>query len=148
LFLHLSILQEPRNCNFNLGLISEELKEYAAAIEYFNKAIFYYTNSGSTEGVGIAQMEMGRVYYLQENYSQAEAALKLAESLLSKSNAKFRLAQTEDFLGDLKLSQKDEKQAVAYYTRSFQDYGSLRLTADEQRVMKKLKELEAKTSTH
>ncbi len=136
------------NCNFNLGLVCKELKEYPRAIDSFNKAIFYYTNSGSTEGVGIAQMESGRVYYLQGNYPQAESALKQAEYLLSKSNAKFRLAQTEDFLGDLKLFQKDKNQAISYYNSSIQNYESLKLNGDVQRVMKKLKDLKVRAKNN
>jgi len=132
------------NCNFNLGLVFKELKEYPRAIDFFNKAIFYYTNSGSTGGVGIAQMEFGRVYYLQGDYLQAESALKQAEYLLSKSNSKFRLAQTEVFLGDLKLSQNDEKEAILYYKRSIQNYKSLKLNGDVQKVMKKLKDLKVR----
>lgn len=133
------------NCSFNLGLLFKELKEYPGAIDSLNKAIFYYTNSGSTVGVGIAQMEIGRVYYLRRDYAKAESALKQAEYLLSKSNSNFRLAQTEDFLGDLKVSQKDKEQAISYYSLSLQKYNNLKLKADAKRVKKKLKELEVKT---
>ena len=86
-------------------------------------------------------MELGRIYYLQGNYSKAELALKQAEYLLSKSNAIFRLAQTQDYLGDLKDSQKDREQAISYYNRSIENYRRLKLKSDGERVMKKLKKV-------
>ena len=92
-------------------------------------------------------MQIGRVYYLRGDYAEAESALKQAEYLLSKSNSNFRLAQTEDFLGDLKVSQKDKEQAISYYSISLQNYNNLKLKADVERVKKKLKELEVKTKS-
>lgn len=129
------------NCNFNLALIHKKLKEYNKAIDALNKANFYFTSSSSTEGTGISQMELGRIYYLQGNYSKAELALKQAEYLLSKSNAIFRLAQAQDYLGDLKDSQKDREQAISYYNRSIENYRRLKLKSDEERVMKKMKKV-------
>jgi tetratricopeptide (TPR) repeat protein len=105
------------------------------------KASFFYTKSGSAVGTGIAQMELGNVYYLQKQYSKAESCLEQAEFLLKKGNDIFRLAQTFEYMGDLKAAQDKDEQAGEYYKRSIQNYKAIELIADENRVRSKLTKL-------
>lgn len=129
------------NCSFNLALVYQKRKKYDEAIEALNKACFCYTKSASTEGIGITQMEIGRTYYLQKHYAQAETSFKQAEFLLTESNAKFRLAQTQDLIGDLKVSQGQTEQAVAYYEKSIETYKGIKLSADADTIRNKLNKL-------
>jgi tetratricopeptide (TPR) repeat protein len=129
------------NCNFNLALVHKRLKEYDKAIDMLQKASFFYTKSGSAVGTGIAQMELGNVYCLQKQYSKAESCLEQAEFLLKKGNDIFRLAQTFEYMGDLKAAQDKDEQAGEYYKRSIQNYKAIELIADENRVRSKLTKL-------
>jgi len=61
--------------------------------------------------------------------------------LLTESSAKYRLAQTQDFIADLKVSQNNTEQAVIYYERSIETYQDIKLFADADRVKKKLNKL-------
>jgi len=129
------------NCHFNLALIHRKLKEYDKAIDMLKKASFFYTKSGSAVGTGIAQMELGNVYYLQKQYSKAESCLEQAEFLLKKGNDIYRLAQTLEYVGDLKAAQDKDEQAGEYYKRSIQNYKATGLINEENRVKRKLKKL-------
>jgi tetratricopeptide (TPR) repeat protein len=132
------------NCNHNLGILYKKSKNYNLAVAALEKAVYFFTKSASTEGVGIAQMELGRVYYLCKEYDKAEGSLKQAEFLLGETNASFHLAQTQDYIGDLRAAQKDFVQAATYYRVSVVNYRKLNLTADAERVTKKLKKLKNK----
>jgi tetratricopeptide (TPR) repeat protein len=131
------------NCNHNLGVLYKKSKNYNLAAAALEKAVYFFTKSASTEGVGIAQMELGRVCYLQKEYDKAEGSLKQAEFLLNEIKALYRLAQTQDYLGDLKAAQKDPIQAATYYRVSAANYRKLSLWTDAERISKKLEKLDS-----
>lgn len=130
--------------NYNLGLVYKESKDYDSAIEALRRAVFCFTKSASTEGVGITQMELGRIYYLRGEYDKADSSLKQAEFLLNETSALFRVAQIQDYLGDLSAVRKNSNQAASYYRISALNYQRLNLPAEAERVSKKLKKLKNK----
>lgn len=130
--------------NYNLGLVYKESKDYDSAIEALRRAVFCFTKSASTEGVGITQMELGRVYYLRGEYDKADSSLKQAEFLLNETSALFRVAQIQDYLGDLSAVRKNPVQAASYYRISAANYQRLNLPAEAERISEKLKKLKNK----
>jgi tetratricopeptide (TPR) repeat protein len=128
------------NCNFNLGIMSNKIKQYSEAEKYLIKSAYLFTKAASIQGVGIAQMELGRAYYFQGDYAKAELALMQAEYFLT-GNSKYRLAQTKEYLGDLKKAQKDNKESLVYYEASAELFEDIKLKADLALVQKKIKEL-------
>ncbi len=128
------------NCNFNLGLICIDLKQYSEAVEHLMKARDFYMQSESQTGVGIAQMELGRTFHYLQEYSEAQRCFEKAELLLAK-NSKHRLAQTKEYFGDMRVSQKQPEQAMKLYVAAADLYLEINSKKDEQRVRIKSKNL-------
>ena len=128
------------NCCFNLGIMSSGRKEYSDSIDYLNRALHAYTKAGSVEGVGIANMELGRCYFLMKDYDKSEMALNQACQFLN-GVSQFRLAQTKDYQGDLYTAKGDFAQALDCYKLSVELYKTTGLGANIAIEEEKIKNL-------
>jgi tetratricopeptide (TPR) repeat protein len=128
------------NCLYNMGITLQGTREYDKAIARLQDAVGAYTRSASVTGVGIANAELGRTYFLSGDLPKAEATLDLARSLLSKSQDLCRLAETEGYLADLKVSQGIRQQAIAHHQTAIRLYEQAKLgdrvRREEQRLQK------------
>ncbi len=131
------------NCYFNLGLMNKDLKEYANAVDYLNNALRAYTKAGSIDGVGIANMELGRCYYFMKDYDKAELALSQADQFL-KDTSQYRLAQTKDYQGDLNMVQGKLQKALDCYKISSELYKISGLNKDAANEEEKIKNISNK----
>jgi tetratricopeptide (TPR) repeat protein len=131
------------NCYFNLGIMCSGLKEYTDSIEYLNRALRAYTKAGSVEGAGIANMELGRCYFLMKDYDKAEITLSQAEHFLN-GVSQYRLAQTKDYQGDLYSAQDRLQQALDRYKISAELYKVIGMEGNWAIVEKKIKDLSNK----
>lgn len=131
------------NCYFNVGLVSSRQKKYSDSIDYLTRALRAYTKSGSIEGAGIANMELGRCYFLMKDYDKAEITLSQAEQFLG-GLSQFRLAQTKDYQGDLYAAQGKLQQASDCYKMSAELYKITGLDRDMAIEEEKIRNLNYK----
>ena len=88
-----------------LGVLSCQLKEFEASIDYFNKAISISPNPVFYYSLGVAYQELARL-------SEAE------QSYLSAIGKQPQYPEALYNLGNLKRAQGENLQAVAYYDRA------------------------------
>lgn len=131
------------NCLYNIGISLQEQKEYNKAILCFQNAIAIFTSSSSVGGVGIANMQLGRTYYLMGYFPKAEAALDLAKVMLTKCQDLARLAETESYLADLKAAQQDNPASLDHRNAAARLYDQAGL---KDRAAQELRKTQSKTN--
>jgi len=106
------------NCFFNSGFVWRKTEDHERAIACFREALLNFSSAGGLSGVGIAQKELGRSYFLQKKYPEADVCFTLAEDALNRAQAKGDLAELETFWGDLCVAQGRKKDAVRRFETS------------------------------
>lgn len=126
------------NCNFNLGIAFKNEGAYTEALEYLQKAMYSYTRSGSTGGIGIVQLMMGETYTLMKEFDQAKTVLEQAAFILEKTQSWDRLGETEDAFGDLYATIGDKSKAGEYYNKAINRFNELKLPNRANKIQEKL----------
>ena len=126
------------NCLFNLGILFRDQRLFDKSIDSLQEAIAAYTQSSSVTGVGIANMEMGRTYFMRGNNAKAETHFVTAQKLLTRSRNFRRLAQAEEYLAELKEAQGAMTEVIQYRESAVSHYEKVNLPADAARVRKLL----------
>lgn len=123
------------NCNFNLGLMNKRQKKLDVAIKYFEEASFYYMESGSASGAGMAKMELGNVSQTVDEGNKTFLLYGEARLLLAKSNKMARLAQLETYAGDFYIKKGQKEKARQAFSKALKIYKD----ADNKRYIKHIK---------
>tara|TARA_B110000196_G_scaffold312985_1_gene318981 strand:- start:1708 stop:2871 length:1164 start_codon:yes stop_codon:yes gene_type:complete len=130
---------EVGNCFYNRSLLKIDTGSGSAAILDLHEAIYNFTRSGSTGGVGMSHMTLGSTCLGLKKLDAAEIHLDLARFFNKRSNSQFRLAQTYMFLGNLAIAKEDSRVAVEYYSHSKRIYLELGLENDAKRISRLIK---------
>jgi tetratricopeptide (TPR) repeat protein len=113
------------NCLYNLGVLFQGQELFEKSIAYLQEAVAAYTRSSSLTGVGIANMEIGHSYFSSGDLAKAETHLVTAQKLLTQSGNLRRLAQTEDYLGNVKEAQGEIQESIQHRRKSVAHYEEL-----------------------
>jgi len=130
---------EVGNCFYNRSLLKIDQSSGNAAISDLHEAIYNFTRSGSTGGVGMSHTTLGSTFLDLKQLDAAEIHLDLARFFNKRSNSQFRLAQTYMFLGNLEVAKEEPEEAVEHYSHSKRIYLELGLENDAQRTSKLIK---------
>ncbi|AWG44728.1 XRE family transcriptional regulator (plasmid) [Priestia filamentosa] len=100
----------------NLGILSSYKKEYHQADLYLRTAINIYKSVGSKESeIMNVQVELARVYYLQEEYDKASS---ICHDVLQMEDVNKHTAQALELLGDICFKLSDIEDSLKHYNRA------------------------------
>lgn len=103
----------------NLGIIYWELNKRDEAFDFYDKAFKIREELGDEWGIGILYFNIGKCYFLEDNYDEALKALILAKEISGKtSNLKIEMYAT-DYLARLYKRQKDYTQSIEMLEKSY-----------------------------
>lgn len=129
------------NCSFNLGLKFKTSKKYKEALEYLEDASFYYMNSGSASGAGMAKMEQGMVYQELNQLDKTALLYDEARRLLTKTNKLARLAQLEYYAADFYVKTEQTEKARQALNKALDIYKKANNKRYIKYIEKRLKNL-------
>jgi tetratricopeptide (TPR) repeat protein len=129
------------NCNFNLGGLSRGSGDFGVAILHYEKASFFFMQSGSASGSGMSKMELGRTYIELDETEKAIALYDEARLLLKKTNSLDRLAQLYTYYADYYLDMNSKLNAKQYYLDALNIYKDSRNKKMIQKIERRLNEI-------
>jgi tetratricopeptide (TPR) repeat protein len=92
--------------------------------------------------LAIAHRALGVAHRLENKHAEAEARLKQALELFTKSGSRWQIGRTLFELGEIKLAQSGEKnKAIEYYSQALGSFEEIRAVPDADRTRKALNSL-------
>lgn len=108
------------NAYNGLGICQRELKNYDEAIGFFKKSLDNFKHTQNQERIAINLMNIGRTYFLKEDYKNSEKQLIASKNIFSSENIKNENSLIATyFLADLYNKVKEYEKSFRYSKESY-----------------------------
>lgn len=106
------------NSLLNSGMVYADLKEYARALELYERSIDKFTALNREDRIATAYTKIASLYLEQDKFFDAKTYLDNALSIHSKNNFTYGMAEVHNRLGIYFIKQEDPEQAYYHIRRS------------------------------
>lgn len=110
-------IQAGRSAN-NIGLIYNDKQDFISAIKYYQISLAYQLEIVDENGISASYLNLGITYKRLKDYSNAMRYLELSESIKLKIDDKLGLLNVLDCKADIRIQQKQFKEAEAIALKS------------------------------